>query len=71
MRAKLRVSNVDAQEGYENLSFSAVSKSEGYPEDGWPLWFVAFAFLHNRSFGMLFILGLLIDAILVTTLLAS
>lgn len=37
----------------------------GYPEDGWPLWFVAFAFLHNRTFGLLFILALLVDAILV------
>jgi len=36
-----------------------------YPEDGWPLWFVAFAFLHNRTFGLLFILALLVDAILV------
>jgi 1,4-dihydroxy-2-naphthoate octaprenyltransferase len=36
-----------------------------YPEEGWPLWFVAFAFLHNRSFGLLFILALLVDAILV------
>ena len=35
-----------------------------YPEEGWPLWFVAFAFLHNRSFGLLFILALLLDAIL-------
>lgn len=35
-----------------------------YPEEGWPLWFVAFAFLHNRTFGLLFILGLLVDAIL-------
>ncbi len=35
-----------------------------YPEEGWPLWYVAFAFLHNRSFGLLFILGLLVDAIL-------
>ena len=35
-----------------------------YPEDGWPLWFVAFAFLHNRSFGLLFIVALLVDAIL-------
>ncbi len=35
-----------------------------YPEEGWPLWFVAFAFLHNRSFGLLFILALLVDAIL-------
>jgi 1,4-dihydroxy-2-naphthoate octaprenyltransferase len=35
-----------------------------YPEEGWPLWFVAFAFIHNRSFGLLFILALLVDAIL-------
>jgi len=36
-----------------------------YPEEGWPLWFVAFAFLHNRTFGLLFILALLVDAFLV------
>ena len=34
MRAKLRVSNVEPFDGGENLSFSAVCKSEGYPEDG-------------------------------------
>jgi 1,4-dihydroxy-2-naphthoate octaprenyltransferase len=28
----------------------------GYP--GWPLWFVGFAFLHNRRFGLLFVGGL-------------
>ena len=38
---------------------------EEYPEEGWPLWFVAFAFLHNRSYGMFFLLGLLIDTLLV------
>lgn len=42
----------------------------GYPADGWPLWFVGFAFLHNRLFGLLFIVGLLVDAILYNTLLA-
>ena len=31
---------------------------KGYP--GWPLWFVAIAFIHNRRFGMLFIAGLAI-----------
>jgi 1,4-dihydroxy-2-naphthoate octaprenyltransferase len=36
-----------------------------YPEEGWPLWFVAFAFIHNRRFGLLFILGLIIDVILI------
>jgi 1,4-dihydroxy-2-naphthoate octaprenyltransferase len=29
---------------------------EGYP--GWPLWFVAFAFIHVRRFGVLFLCGL-------------
>lgn len=28
---------------------------EEYRADVWPLWFVAFAFLHNRHFGALFI----------------
>jgi 1,4-dihydroxy-2-naphthoate polyprenyltransferase len=32
-----------------------------YPADTWPLWFVAFAFLHNRRFGLLFLLGLVAD----------
>ena len=35
-----------------------------YSADVWPLWFVAAAFLHNKRFGMLFVLGLLLDAVL-------
>jgi 1,4-dihydroxy-2-naphthoate octaprenyltransferase len=35
-----------------------------YPASAWPLWFVAFAFLHNRRFGLLFLLGLIGDVIL-------
>jgi 1,4-dihydroxy-2-naphthoate octaprenyltransferase len=35
---------------------------EGYP--AWPTWFSAFAFYHNRLFGGLFILGLIIDTVL-------
>jgi 1,4-dihydroxy-2-naphthoate octaprenyltransferase len=35
-----------------------------YPREAWPLWFVAFAFLHNRRFGLLFLLGLVGDLIL-------
>ena len=31
---------------------------EEYRADVWPLWYVAFAFLHNRRFGVLFVLGL-------------
>ena len=34
---------------------------EEYREDLWPLWFVAFAFLHNRRFGLLFVGGLLAE----------
>jgi 1,4-dihydroxy-2-naphthoate octaprenyltransferase len=34
-----------------------------YPSEGWPLWFVAFAFLHNRRFGLLFLLGLILDIV--------
>ena len=32
---------------------------DGYPPSAWPLWYVAFAFAHARSFGLLFLLGLL------------
>lgn len=32
-----------------------------YPAGAWPLWFVGFAFLHNRRFGLLFLAGLLAD----------
>lgn len=31
---------------------------------GWPLWFVGFAFIHNRRFGLLFLLGLIGDLII-------
>ena len=49
------------------LVFGIYSKSkpeqrpDEYPADTWPLWFVAFAFLHNRRFGLLFLLGLIAD----------
>jgi 1,4-dihydroxy-2-naphthoate octaprenyltransferase len=35
---------------------------EGWP--GWPVWFAGFAFLHNRNFGGLLVLSLIIDALL-------
>jgi 1,4-dihydroxy-2-naphthoate octaprenyltransferase len=41
-----------------------VSMPEEYRSDVWPLWFVAFAFLHNRRFGALFVLGLAVEAAL-------
>ena len=33
-----------------------------YP--GWPLWFVGFAFVHNRRFGSFFVLGLMLQIII-------
>lgn len=33
-------------------------------QQGWPLWFVSFAFYHNRAFGMWFLLGLVVELIL-------
>ncbi len=38
------------------------SPPEGWP--AWPTWFSGFAFHHNRMFGGLFILGLLLDTLL-------
>lgn len=38
-------------------------KPEGYP-DVWPNYFVASAFVHNRTFGLWFLLGLILNAVL-------
>ncbi len=35
-----------------------------HPRSGWPLWFVSWAFVHNRAFGALFMLGLIADVVL-------
>lgn len=35
-----------------------------HPRSGWPLWYVSWAFVHNRAFGGLFILGLIADVLL-------
>jgi 1,4-dihydroxy-2-naphthoate octaprenyltransferase len=40
-----------------------VEKPADYP-DVWPNYFVAGAFVHNRAFGLWFLLGLLVDAVL-------
>jgi 1,4-dihydroxy-2-naphthoate octaprenyltransferase len=34
---------------------------EGYDRTAWPIWFVGFAFVHNRRFGGMFVLGLALD----------
>ena len=35
-----------------------------YPVNAWPLWYVAFAFVHNRVFGMWFLVGLAADVVM-------
>jgi len=39
------------------------SRPADYPENVWPGWFVAYAFVHNRRWGSLFLLGLVGDLI--------
>lgn len=41
------------------------SKPEGNTGNGWPLYLVDHAFQYNRSFGLLFLLGLIVDLVLV------
>lgn len=43
------------------------SKPEGEKGRGWPLYLVDHAFQYNKRFGMLFLLGLIIDLVLVKT----
>lgn len=45
-------------------SFRPATMPREYRADVWPLWYVAFAFLHNRRFGTLFALGLLAEVVL-------
>jgi 1,4-dihydroxy-2-naphthoate octaprenyltransferase len=40
------------------------ARPDGYPADAWPLWFVAYAFAHNRRYGLLLLVGLVGDAVL-------
>jgi 1,4-dihydroxy-2-naphthoate octaprenyltransferase len=45
-----------------------LDKPKDYP-DVWPNYFVAAAFVHNRAFGVMYLLGLMIDAVLKTWIL--
>lgn len=45
------------------------ARPEEYPDDAWPLWFVAFAFYHNRAFGALYVAGIVFDVVLRATIL--
>lgn len=35
-----------------------------FPPNVWPLWFVAFAFRHTRRFGLLYVVGIVLDVVL-------
>ncbi|MFN3706075.1 MAG: prenyltransferase [Thermoflexales bacterium] len=39
-------------------------RPEWFPADAWPTWLAAFAFAHNRAFGLLFLAGLLVETLL-------
>jgi len=39
-------------------------RPDWFPADAWPTWLAAFAFHHNRAFGLLFLIGLLIETAL-------
>ena len=34
-----------------------------YPPDVWPLWYAPYAFVHTRTFGGLFVVGMILDAL--------
>ncbi len=38
-------------------------KPADYPDTAWPIWFVGYAFIHNRRWGSLFLLGLVAEAV--------
>jgi len=44
-------------------SAKPASRPDAYPASAWPLWFVAYAFAHNRRWGLLFLVGLIADVI--------
>ncbi len=43
------------------------TRPDEYPAEAWPLWFVAMAFQHNRRFGLWYLFGLILDAVLHVT----
>jgi 1,4-dihydroxy-2-naphthoate octaprenyltransferase len=46
------------------LSEKPKERPSNYPDSVWPLWYVAFAFDHNKKFGYLFLIGLLLEMVL-------
>jgi 1,4-dihydroxy-2-naphthoate octaprenyltransferase len=46
---------------WKMLSRPRPSEPPAEYKEGWPLWFVGAAFVHNRRYGLLFLLGLILD----------
>ncbi len=49
------------------LKMLSQPKPETKPADdrtGWPMWFVSAVFVHNRGYGMFFLLGLILDTVI-------
>ncbi len=46
---------------WKMLSQPRPSEPPEEANEGWPLWFVGAAFVHNRRYGLLFLLGLIPD----------
>lgn len=46
---------------WKMLSHPRPSEPPPAYRESWPIWFVGAAFIHNRRFGMLFLLGLILD----------
>jgi 1,4-dihydroxy-2-naphthoate octaprenyltransferase len=40
------------------------TRPAAYPADTWPLYYVAYAFAHNRRYGLVFLVGLVTDVVL-------
>jgi len=49
---------------FSNGQFSLGIGPADFPPEAWPTYFAAAAFMHNRRYGLLFILGLLVDAVI-------
>jgi 1,4-dihydroxy-2-naphthoate octaprenyltransferase len=62
----LLITFIALKDAWKALKVLNQPKPDQPPEEwpGWPTWFSAFTFLHNRNFGGLLVLTLIIDALL-------
>ena len=53
-----------ATAGWAAISvFGNVRPEADYPPDVWPLWYAPYACVHTRLFGLLFFVGVIVDAL--------